>query len=64
MARGGTRHGSSSMVRSESREAYLRRVHARQQRAVITGRRNVYPEMVYQVHPPMLELFGCSSLRK
>ena len=64
MARGGNRHGSSVIIRSESREAYLRRIHARQQRAIITGRRNVYPEMIYQVHQPMVQLFGCPNLRE
>ena len=64
MARGGTRHGSSSIVRCESRDAYMRRMHARRRRAVITGRRNVYPEMTYMVHEPILTLFGCHNLRK
>ena len=64
MARGGTRSGGTGLVRYESRQAYVRRMQARQSRALITGRMNVYPRMEYGVHPPLLELFGCQSLSK
>lgn len=62
MARGGTRNGSTRIIRAESQAAYLRRMKARQDRALVTGRLNTFPRMEYQVHSPLLPLFGCQDL--
>ena len=64
MARGKTRSGGSYMMHVESQAAYLRRMKARQDRALVTGRMNTFPRMEYQVHSPLLGLFGCADLSK
>ena len=62
MARGGSRNGTTHSYYVMSQQGYLRRASARDRRALVTGRRNCYPRMEYQIHPPLLQLFGCQEL--
>ena len=62
MAHGKRRRPGSFAIRVESRDGYLRRMEARQSRALVTGRLNTYLRMEYFVLPPILEMFGCANL--
>ena len=62
MAHGRRRRPGSYSIRVETREGYMRRMEARQSRALVTGRLNTYLRMEYFVLPPILPMFGCNSL--
>ena len=62
MTRGRKGRPGSYNIRVETRDDYLRRIAARQSRALISGRLNTFPRMEYWILPPILGLFGCTSL--
>ena len=64
MGHGKRRRPGSYSIRVETREGYMRRMQARQSRALITGRLNTYLRMEYFVLPPILDMFGCANLGK